>query len=164
MSRSFFAIASTSAAQARSTWARSARAVGLRTLSMSCSPAAGSGIACLVSRRALEKLVAMNGFLRCCDFDGVSNGLRREHCISKRTRFELAGAPPRDPDGGTLALAVPLDPPVSHFEQPIRQRVVLIVVTDDEHRPSHGLELGQDLEVEDRLEVRVLVRRPLVEK
>src|SRR5215216_1493481 len=64
----------------------------------------------------------------------------------------------------SLPGVVPLDPAVFHLDQPVGHRVVLVIVADDEDRLAEGLELRQNLEVEDRLELRVLVSGPFVEE
>src|ERR1700753_2615052 len=60
----------------------------------------------------------------------------------------------------------PLSPdelPLLHDQQLIRHMEEPVVVTDDHHGLTTPLQLGQDVVIEDLLEGRILIRRPLVE-
>src|SRR6266511_898863 len=53
---------------------------------------------------------------------------------------------------------------VVEFEDAIREVEVAIVMRDHQHALSAGFQFGQQLGVEDFLEMRVLIRSPLVEE
>src|SRR5262245_992154 len=85
-----------------------------------------------------------------------------------------ASAPGRGPGGSSGALRdevgmwpggpVVAQRAVVELEQAVRQGVVALVVADGDDQLASRLELGQQAPVEDLLEVRVLVRGPLVEE